>query len=218
VAHRRTRRKRGAARSRSGKAAATARGRAVRREAILAAALEEFAVGGFAATRLDDIARRAGVAKGTIYLYFRDKEALFQELLRSMFSPLVDALSAMPAEDLPVREVAERMIAIFIREVLGTRRKDVIRLVIAEGKRFPKLAEFHFREVIGRIMPMVSALLARAAQRGEIDPRLPQFPQLLAAPGVVAIVWQALFDRLAPLNVEAMMRVHLDLLFGPKAS
>ncbi|HVX98445.1 MAG TPA: TetR/AcrR family transcriptional regulator [Pseudorhodoplanes sp.] len=222
MAHRRTRREKGAAGPRSGKAAATARDRAARsaarREAILAAALEEFAVGGFAATRLDDIARRAGVAKGTIYLYFRDKEALFQELLRSMFSPLVDALSAMPAEDLPAREVAERMIAIFIREVLGTRRKDVIRLVIAEGKRFPKLAEFHFREVIGRVMPVVSALLTRAAQRGEIDSRLPQFPQLLAAPGVVAIVWQALFDRLAPLDVEAMMRVHLDLLFGPRAS
>ena len=69
------------------------RGRAeksvAKREAILSAALEEFAAQGFAAARLDDVARRAGVAKGTIYLYFRDKESLFQELVRAMLSPMV---------------------------------------------------------------------------------------------------------------------------------
>ncbi len=67
-----------------------------RREAILAAALEEFSARGFAATRLDDVARRAGVAKGTIYLYFRDKESLFQELVRSMLGPMVGAIEAAP--------------------------------------------------------------------------------------------------------------------------
>src|SRR5262245_10226103 len=61
-----------------------ARRRNQRRDAIVSAALEEFAARGFAATRLDDVARRADVAKGTIYLYFRDKESLFQELVRSM--------------------------------------------------------------------------------------------------------------------------------------
>lgn len=189
---------------------------AARRETILAAALEEFSVGGFAATRLEDVARRAGIAKGTIYLYFSDKETLFQELLHSMFAPLVGALSKIPVADLPARDLAERMIAIFIREVLGTRRKDVIRLIIAEGPRFPKLAEFHYREVMGQVLPMISTMLTRAAERGEVDPRLAQFPQLLVAPGIVAIVWKALFERLAPLDVEAMMRVHLDLLFGPR--
>lgn len=189
---------------------------AARRETILAAALEEFSVNGFAATRLEDVARRAGIAKGTIYLYFSDKETLFQELLHSMFAPLVGAVSKIPVADLPARELAERMIAIFIREVLGTRRKDVIRLIIAEGPRFPKLAEFHYREVMGKILPVIGAMLARATERGEVDPRLAQFPQLLVAPGIVAIVWKALFERLAPLDVEAMMRVHLDLLFGPR--
>ena len=65
---------------------------AERRDAILAAALDEFSARGFAATRLDDVAKRAGVAKGTIYLYFADKETLFQELVRSMLSPVVGAL------------------------------------------------------------------------------------------------------------------------------
>jgi AcrR family transcriptional regulator len=189
-----------------------------RREAILNAALDEFAVGGFAATRLDDIAKRAGVAKGTIYLYFSDKEALFQELLHFMFSPLVGALKKISVADLPARDLAEHMIEVFQREVLGTRRKDVIRLIIAEGPRFPKLAEFHYREVLSHVLPMLSASLARGAERGEVDPRLAQFPQLLAAPGIVAIIWKALFERLAPLDVDGMMRVHLDLLFGPRTS
>src|SRR5712675_2733893 len=72
---------------------------AQRREAILAAALDEFSARGFAATRLDDVAKRADVAKGTIYLYFRDKEALFQELVRAMLVPLVAALEAPPPEN-----------------------------------------------------------------------------------------------------------------------
>src|SRR5262249_57566169 len=72
-----------------------------RREAILSAALDEFAARGFAATRLDDIARRAGVAKGTIYLYFRDKESLFQDLVRAMLSPIIPRLQAPPPPPLP---------------------------------------------------------------------------------------------------------------------
>src|SRR4051812_25135898 len=66
--------------------------RAAKRDAILMAALDEFSTKGFAAARLDDVARRAGVAKGTIYLYFSDKEALFQELVRSMLNPVVGAV------------------------------------------------------------------------------------------------------------------------------
>src|SRR5712664_3677444 len=107
-----------------------------RREAILAAALDEFSAQGFAAARLDDVARRAGVAKGTIYLHFRDKEALFQELIRAMLSPLVGTIEAAALRDLPIRAVVEMIVDLFVNEIYGTRRKDVIRLIIAEGSRF----------------------------------------------------------------------------------
>ena len=190
-----------------------------RREAILAAALAEFSARGFAATRLDDVARRAGIATGTIYLYFRDKERLFQELVRTMISPIIGVIAAVPATDLPVRALAEKLFDIFVREVYGTRRKDVIRLVIAEGPRFPKLAEFYYREVIARVLPAVRALLARAVERGELrDDALARFPQLLIAPGLLAIVWSGLFERFAPLDVQELMRAHLDLLFGERAA
>lgn len=188
-----------------------------RREAILAAALAEFSARGFAAARLDDVARRAGIAKGTIYLYFRDKERLFQELVRTMISPIVGVIEAVPTADLPVRVVAERLLDIFVREVYGTRRKDVIRLIIAEGPRFPKLAEFYYREVIARVLPAMRALLARAVERGELsDNALARFPQLLISPGLLAIIWSGLFERFAPLDVQELMRAHLDLLFGAR--
>src|SRR5450631_1417596 len=106
---------------------------AERRDAILAAALDEFSARGFEATRLDDVARRAGIAKGTIYLYFRDKESLFQELIRTMLTPIVGTIEALGAADLPVNLLADHLIDLFVREVYETRRKDVIRLMIAEG-------------------------------------------------------------------------------------
>ena len=140
---------------------------AARREAILAAALDEFSSRGFEAARLDDVAKRAGVAKGTIYLYFRDKESLFQELVRAMLTPLVGTIEALGAADVPIGALADSIVELFVREIYETRRKDVIRLMISEGRRFPKLAEFYYREVLSRVIAAVRALLrARRRARG----------------------------------------------------
>src|SRR5215468_8127514 len=109
---------------------------AERRQAIIEAAMEEFISRGFAATRLDDIAKRAGVAKGTIYLHFKDKESMFEELVRTAIVPLVQRLAAPPAPGGTVREAVERLADTFIREVASTRRGDIIRLIVAEGPRF----------------------------------------------------------------------------------
>src|SRR5262245_43623761 len=108
-----------------------------RREAILSAALDEFSARGFTATRLDDVAKRAGVAKGTIYLHFADKEALFQEIVRTMVVPVISTVEKMPPADLPIAVFFEGMINMFVHEIYGTRRREVIRLVIAEVPRFP---------------------------------------------------------------------------------
>jgi AcrR family transcriptional regulator len=191
---------------------------AERRNAILKAALDEFSERGFAAARLDDVARRAGVAKGTIYLYFKDKEALFQELVRFQIGPVVGALEAVLASDLPLAVIVEHALDIFVREIYGTHRKQVLRLIISEGPRFPALAEFYYREVLAHILKAVRARLARAVERGEIaGDELVRFPQLLGAPGIVAIVWSGLFDRFEPLDVRAMMRAYFDRLFGPRS-
>jgi AcrR family transcriptional regulator len=189
---------------------------AARREAILSAALDEFSECGFAAARLDDVAKRANVAKGTIYLYFRDKEALFQELIRSMLTPVIGTVESLGAADLPIGMLTDRIVDIFVREVYETRRKDVIRLMIAEGRRFPNLAEFYYREVLSRIIAAMRALLTRAAARGEVPAGLAEFPQLIAAPGLIAIVWSGLFERFEPLDVRALMKTHIELLLRPR--
>jgi len=190
---------------------------AARRNSILDAALDEFSARGFAAARLDDVAKRAGIAKGTIYLYFADKESLFQELIRFKMGPVVGTLESVFAADLPIRVIAEQAIEIFIREIYGTHRKQVLRLIISEGPRFPALAEFYYREVLSRVLKGVRAILRRARERGEIaDDALIRFPQLLAAPGIIAIVWSGLFDRFEPLDLRGMMQAQFNYLFGTR--
>lgn len=190
---------------------------AARRDAILDAALDEFSARGFAATRLDDVAKRADVAKGTIYLHFKDKESLFQELIRSKMAPVVGTLEATFAADLPLRMVIEKAIDVFVREVYGSHRKHLIRLIISEGPRFPALAEFYYREVLSRILKSVRGLLRRALERGELaDDTLIRFPQLIGAPGIIAIIWSGLFDRFEPLDVRAMMRAHFHRLLDAR--
>jgi AcrR family transcriptional regulator len=192
---------------------------AARREAILAAALDEFTSRGFAAARLDDVARRAGVAKGTIYLHFRDKDALFQELVRSVLTPLVGTIESGLRTDLPVRVIAETMVDVFLREVYATRRKDVIRLIISEGTRFPQLAEFYYREVLSRVLKAMRSLMRRAVERGEIkSDALVRFPQLMGAPAIVAILWNGLFEKFDPIDAQAFMRAYLALLFGERSA
>jgi AcrR family transcriptional regulator len=187
-----------------------------RREAILAAALDEFTERGFALTRMEDVARRAGVGKGTIYLHFKDKEALFQQLVTTMLGPIVAQLRKLPDEDEPVRFVLERLFTVFAKDIYGTKRREVLRLVMTEGPRFPPLAEFYYRQVVEPAIAMVRGLLDRACARGELrQERLADFPQLVVAPALVAVIWSGLFDRFAPLDMAGLMRAHLDLLFGP---
>ncbi|MCA6122819.1 TetR/AcrR family transcriptional regulator [Bradyrhizobium sp. WSM 1704] len=190
---------------------------AERRAAIVAAAMDEFIARGFAATRLDDVAKRAGVAKGTLYLHFKDKESMFEELIRTAVVPLIDRMAAPPQITGPVRDAVERFAETFIHEIAETRRGDIIRLIVAEGPRFPAIADFYFREVVSRGMAAMRALIQLAITRGEIRQReLAQFPQLIVAPAIVAVIWQSLFARHAPLDALAMFRVHLDLIFGER--
>jgi AcrR family transcriptional regulator len=188
-----------------------------RRQAIIDAALDEFISRGFTATRLDDVAKRAGVAKGTIYLHFRDKESMFEELIRTALVPLIGRLHAPPAIGGSVRDAVEGFARVFIQEVASTRRGDIVRLIVAEGPRFPSVADFYYREVVSRGLAAMRALIELGIARGEIKQKnLASFPQILVAPAIIAVIWQSLFSRHAPLDATAMLRVHLDMIFGER--
>ena len=190
---------------------------AERREAIIEAALDEFISRGFTATRIDDVARRAGVAKGTIYLHFKDKESMFEELIRTALVPLIGRLHAPPPIGGSVRDAVEAFARTFIQEVATTRRGDIVRLIVAEGPRFPSIADFYYREVVSRGLAGMRGLIELAVSRGEIQQKnLARFPQILVAPAIIAVIWQSLFSRHAPLDATEMFRVHLDLIFGER--
>jgi AcrR family transcriptional regulator len=192
---------------------------AERRAAIVDAAMEEFVARGFAATRLDDIARRAGVAKGTIYLHFKDKESMFEELIRTAIVPLVGTLTGPPPAGASIRDALEGFAKVFIQEIATTRRGDIVRLIIAEGPRFPAIADFYYREVIARGLAGMRVLIELAVARGEIrSADLARFPQIIVAPAIVAVVWKSLFEKHAPLDALEMFRVHLDLIFGERGA
>jgi AcrR family transcriptional regulator len=190
---------------------------AERRAAIIEAALDEFIARGFTATRIDDVAKRAGVAKGTIYLHFKDKESMFEELIRTALVPLIGRLHAPPPIGGSVRDAVEAFARTFIQEVAATRRGDIVRLIVAEGPRFPSIADFYYREVVSRGLAGMRALIELAVARGEIQQKnLARFPQILVAPAIIAVIWQSLFSRHAPLDATEMFRVHLDLIFGER--
>jgi hypothetical protein len=131
-----------------------------------------------------------------------------------MLTPVVGSVEALRDADVPLRALSDQLVDLFVREIFSTKRGEVIRLMIAEGRRFPKLAEFYYREVLSRIFAAMRTLLERAAARGEVSPALAQFPQLLAAPGLVAVIWTGLFERYEPLDVRGMLKAYFSILFG----
>jgi AcrR family transcriptional regulator len=177
-----------------------------------------FAAQGFAATKLDDVALKAGVAKGTIYLHFKDKQDLFEQMVREAVSPLIarfEAIAQLP--DVPVDVALTSISALLRTQVLETDRKLILRLVLAEGPRFPAIAEFYHREVVSRGLKLLAGLLERAGAKGELaHDGLARFPQLAFAPFILAVVWDALFAAIQPLDVEGLLTVHRELLLRGK--
>ena len=187
------------------------------RHGIVSAALNVFLERGFSGARMSDVAARAGVAKGTLYLYFADKEALFEGVLREVIAePLSGLSAAAPRPDESVRAFLSRVVGPILRDMEGSRRAAVIRLVVSEGARFPAFAETYRRVVIEPAAAAIRRLAQRAVETGELrTDALVRFPQLLAAPVVLVTLWNGLFAADGPLDGEAVFEAYLDMVFGP---
>lgn len=184
----------------------------LREEEILAAAFEVFAAHGFEATRIDDVARRAGIAKGTIYLYFRDKERLFQAVVRNLIPKRLDLLvEALPG---PPAEVLAALIGQMYASVVRNEKVPYIfRMLVAESGRFPQLSEIYHREIIAPGMKAMRKVLERGVTQGVFRASAAQeFPQIIAAAGLLAMVWQLLFGRRHALDLDAYMKAHLEFI------
>ena len=186
--------------------------KAQRQEAILQAGFEVFAANGYEATRIDDVARQAGIAKGTIYLYFRNKEQLFRAVVRSLPQKRFDAIAGGfkgTAEQL-LRELLSRMYSQIVR---NDKVCSIVRLLIAESGRFPQLTEIYHREIIAPGMKALRHVIKRGIASGEFRKTAAvEFPQLLAAPGVLAILWRVLHGERHRLDLDAYSKAHLEFV------
>ena len=188
---------------------------ALRRTAIINAALDEFAEKGFAAARMEDVAQRAAVAKGTIYLHFTDKDALFEAIVNQEIRPSIDALTALAARGGSLRDFVEETLLPLLSDLARTRRGAVLRMLLGEAERFPKLAEVYYSLVIGPALNSIRVLLQRANKRRDLAaPMLLQFPQLLVTLIPMTVIWTGLFERFEHLDVERMARAYFDLFLG----
>lgn len=181
---------------------------------IIDAALQQFIATGYQGTRLTDVATRAGITKGTIYLYFPGKEELFKAVVRQV---IVSQLQRLEAQVRVAEGSAERVlrevVASFGREFLQTDARHLIPLMVAEGARFPELVDFYYSEVICLTLSILRDVIRRGIDSGEFrDAGLEQFPQIFTSGPIMGLLWQALFGRLQPLDLEKMMDYHLDVV------
>ena len=182
---------------------------------ILSAALASFADRGFAATRLDDVAARAGVTKGTLYLYFRNKEELFKAVVRQELVPAIERAEAMVADSaVPSIVLLEQLAGLFAR-IVSSRLSAIPKLVMTEAGNFPEIARFYLEEVVHRGMHLLRAVLERGIEAGELRRIDTQSAVMcVIAPLLLAALWRHSLERHAarPLDIDALCRTHLDLL------
>jgi AcrR family transcriptional regulator len=180
---------------------------------ILAAALESFGERGYAATRLDDVARRAGVTKGTLYLYFPNKAELFKAVIRDALVPPLIRVGAASQTAPSAAALFEAALSDF-RRIAASPAGALPKLVLAEAGNFPELARFYLDEVVARGLAAIRAILTRGVETGEfrtVD--LEHAPHCLMAPLLIALLWTHSIGKVAdrPLDIAALGHAHLDL-------
>jgi len=184
-----------------------------RPDEIIEAAREVFLTRGFANAKVDEIARRAGASKGTVYLYFPTKEALFEAVMRvNVLSVIEGAAAAINADDaMPALIQLRLVMETFYREFVATDRKRLMHLMIAEGPHFPSLLDFYHREVVSRGMLLLTQLIERGMRRGEFHPPsgLERYPKMILGPALMAALYGSLFGERDRIDLDDYARVHV---------
>jgi AcrR family transcriptional regulator len=181
---------------------------------IVQAAYEVFSEKGFAAARLDDIARRAGVSKGALYLYFETKQDIFEAVVKDAVAPNIGAIEtfalAFPGtfEEL-IRMMVPRVASVVNQSGMG----KVIKMVIGESGNFPEIARIWHDDVIAKAIGLLTRLIEQAQKRGEIrsgDPRLHALS--IAGPMLAGVIFRETFVPVGakPFDIDALMQQHLD--------
>jgi AcrR family transcriptional regulator len=189
---------------------------AARPEEILRAALQSFVERGYAATRLEDVGARAGVSKGTVYLYFNNKEELFRSTVRESIVPYIESgeehIASHQGDPLELlRELYTRWCAVVTDPLLG----GLTKLIIAEAGNFPEVARFYMDDVVKRTRALFARVVQRCMDAGLLRPAPVDFVvRDLTAPILFAALWRhslASHDD-TPLDVPRYLDFHFSMV------
>ena len=186
-----------------------------RPDEILDAALDLFTEKGFSATRMIDVARKAGISKGTLYLYFENKEAIFRAVVHEMISPRLDEFEEMiKLHKGPSDVLLRQMIKGWWQSVGETRLSAIPKLIISEAGNFPELAEFFVNKVVKRGRKVFTDVVSRGITSGEFNVYEPKaVSRLIVAPLVQLTIWMhslKAFDE--KMNDEDFLELHTEFI------
>ncbi|MET3106662.1 AcrR family transcriptional regulator [Oxalobacteraceae bacterium GrIS 2.11] len=195
-----------------------ARRKDARPKELLSAALDAFVEHGFAATKLEQVARNAGVSKGTLYLYFENKDDLFKAVVRETIVPNIEQAENLLIEyQGNTKDLFREIITQWHRSISAPDMAGICKLMFAEASNFPEMAEFYHAEVIQRNEQMIVRLLERGMKSGEfrlLD--LTVMPKIIAAPMVMLMLWSKSFcsQDQHPLDVEAYLASYIETMLS----
>jgi AcrR family transcriptional regulator len=185
---------------------------------IIAAALEVFAERGFAAARLDDIAARAGVSKGALYLYFETKQDLFTAVVREAVAPNLDQVAALAAGiDMPFADLV-RLFYLRAADIFTTSKVGAVaKVVVGESRNFPEIARVWQDEVVARALAVITGFITRAQGRGEVRPGDPRLMALsMIGPLLMGVLWREVLEPAGaePIDIRALAAQHAEIVLA----
>lgn len=186
-----------------------------RPQEITEAAFAVFAEKGYSGARVEEVAKRAGVSKGLMYLYFKTKEELFKAVIRSVVVRRVDALlEAVETTELSSEEFMRGPLVDFMKRVPGSPVAIVIKLLIAEGQRHPDMVDYYWDNVVSKGLQAISLFVKRGVERGEFrESAVSDLPQLVLAPMMLSIIWRLVFAK-RELDVDKLMETQIEMLLA----
>ncbi|MEI1252381.1 TetR/AcrR family transcriptional regulator [Rhizobium aouanii] len=190
--------------------------KARRPDEILVAAFEVFAAKGYAATRVEDVAARLGITKGTIYFYFPTKEVLFQETFRHASTSYTDLSTAIGSLRGSTADRIRALLLISYESTANDRKTgELLRLSLAEGIRFPEAVDCYHGRFITPTLAALAALIEQGVKSGEFCQHAAACARDVLASSIFQVaVWRLMFADRTPVDSKALLEAHIDLVMS----
>jgi AcrR family transcriptional regulator len=183
---------------------------------IVEAAFKVFCAHGYGKARVDEVAREAGIAKGTVYLYFPNKQALFQAVIEAKVSAALSRVGDLvDGFEGPTEALLRGMLRQMYENIVLSDTRLLMRIIIGEGHQFPEIRTLYYDKGIRPGMTVLDRVVQRGIDRGEFrDGPIREFPRLVMAPGLMAAIWGMTFAENEPIDMDRYFEGHLDLVLN----